>query len=59
MDSLTYKCKAGHTFKRTVRADLSDEPTRCPVLLDENDPKSMCWATVLRTEPVAAYIGRH
>ena len=54
-----FKCRAGHSFERFVRYDLSDEPTRCPVLLDENDPKSDCWASVLRISPTPVYIGSH
>ena len=52
----TYKCGANppHTFDRHVRIDLSDEPTRCIVLLDENDPKSECWSAVERQFPVPA-----
>lgn len=48
----TYKCAAGHTFDTHVRIDLSNEPSRCPVLTNPFEPKSECWATVTRQFPV-------
>lgn len=47
----TYKCAAGHEFDQHVRIDLSNEPTRCPVVTDAAEPKSECWATVTRQFP--------
>ena len=43
-----YECKSGHRFEALVRMDLSNEPARCEVLVNPQEPKSACGSTVVR-----------